>query len=95
MLDGLFFLRVHWSGLVLCPIEVDAVQVDAADATVVHRAEVDAPALHIRGRGPLCRTGDVGRYFAVGKFDAYGYVEVVQYLEALAHGLRGRGGAWR
>lgn len=69
--------------------EIDALQVDAAYEAVVHRAVVNPAVCRVGSRGPLGGAGNIGGCLALGEFYTDGNVEIIEYLETLAHRLLG------
>lgn len=86
---GLLVDFVEWFYLIFDFPEIDAFQVDAAYEAVVHRAVVNPAVCRVGSRGPLGGAGNIGGCLALGKFDADGNVEIIEYLETLAHRLLG------
>lgn len=84
---GLILCSVEQYGLIFHLVEFYCLQVKLPYGAVVHRAVVYRQVLHVCGRCPLRCAWNVGWSLAVGKLNAYGYVEVVEYLETLQHGF--------
>ena len=94
-LHRLLLYGIHGHGSIGNLCEIDVLQVDAAYGAVVHGAEIYGAARRVGCRSPLRSAGDVYRNFAIGKFDTYRDVEIIQNLEALQDGLFSCGLAWR
>ncbi len=91
----LLFHVVEWNSPIVHTCEINFRKINPTNGTVVHRAIIDNSVCDVCNRSPLCGTGNVDRYFAIGKLHANGDIEIIQYLEPLTYSIFRFGLQWR
>ena len=91
----LFFRLIQRIRLVFHLIEMDRLQVDASDCTVVHRPVINHPVACICCHSKLSGTGQIDGCLSHRQFRTSRYIEVIQQMECLKNtafriGLLGR-----